>query len=110
MPIFDAAHNHAHAEEKAPKLSALGTAQGEGRAVQGGPGFQGQIAEGQECAPATAEAPAAAKVMGGHVGAARGQDGEGRRGAISEGRKHRVHGAIPPVDREDGGVSGKERL
>lgn len=48
--------------------------------------------------------------MGGHVGTARGQDGEGRRGAIPERREHGVHGTVPPIDRKDGGVSGQERL
>jgi hypothetical protein len=48
--------------------------------------------------------------MGGHVGTARGQDGERWRGTIPERREHGVHGAVSPIDREDRGVSGKERL
>jgi hypothetical protein len=48
--------------------------------------------------------------MGGHVGTARGQDGKRRRGSIPERREHGVYGAVSPIDREDGGVSGKERL
>jgi hypothetical protein len=110
MPIFNTPHNHAHAKEKAPKLPAVGAAQGEGRAGQGRPGFQRQISEGEERSPTTAKASPAAKVVGGHVGTARGQNGERRCGAIPERREHGVHGAVSPIDCEDGGVSGKKRL
>lgn len=110
MPVFNAPHNHAHAKKKAPKLPTVRAAQGEGRAGKGRPGFRRKISEGEERPPATAKASPAAKVMGGHVGTARGQDGKRRRGSIPERREHGVHGAVSPIDRKDGGVSDKERL
>ena len=48
--------------------------------------------------------------MRGHIGAPRRQNRQGRRRAVAQGRQHRMHRAIAPIDRQHGRRLRQQRL